>query len=110
MYRGSYKGKPVAVKVVTDARHVRMVNGELGSGLQLGQRGLGCEACAGWSVVAQLPEWQPCEQGSSVDFACALPAPSCRETGASSSLMHSVEDLKATSERSPLLILGNVTP
>ena len=28
MYRGSYKGKPVAVKVVTDARHVRMVNGE----------------------------------------------------------------------------------
>ena len=28
VYRGSYKGKPVAVKVVTDARHVRMVNGE----------------------------------------------------------------------------------
>ena len=28
VYRGSYKGKPVAVKVVTDARHARMVNGE----------------------------------------------------------------------------------
>ena len=28
VYRGLYKGKPVAVKVVTDARHVRMVDGE----------------------------------------------------------------------------------
>ena len=38
MYRGSYKGKPVAVKVVSDARHVKMINGACGLGLQLGLR------------------------------------------------------------------------
>lgn len=28
VYRGSYKGEPVAVKVIEDAARVRLVNGE----------------------------------------------------------------------------------